>query len=62
MKKNRLIPNLKLLYLTRHPLMNAISFFNRNKIFEKDNFGLNFNKNKFKISDLDLFEKYLWMG
>ena len=60
-KTTELIPDLKLLYLTRHPLMNAISFYNRNKIFEKDNFGLNFNKNNFKISDLDLFEKYLWM-
>lgn len=39
---------------------NAISFFNRKKNFEKDNFKLGFKKNIFKIKDLELFEKYLW--
>ena len=56
-----MIPNTKILYLTRHPLRNAISFFNRKKNFERDNFNLNFKKNIFKINNLDLFEKYLWM-
>ncbi len=55
------IPNLKVLYLTRHPLTSAISFYNRKKIFEKDNFRLNYKKNIFKINDLNLFDKYLWM-
>lgn len=54
-------PNAKILYLTRNPLTNAVSFFNRKKIFEKDNFDLNFKKNFFKIKDLDKFEKYLWI-
>ena len=49
------------MYLTRHPLKNAISFFNRNKNFEMDNFNLDFKKNIFKIGKIDTFEKYLWM-
>ena len=57
----QLNPSAKILYLTRNPLANAVSFFNRNKIFEKDNFDLDFKKNIFKIKNLDKFEKYLWI-
>ena len=46
----QLNPSAKILYLTRNPLANAVSF-NRNKIFEKDNFDLDFKKifSKLKI-------------
>ncbi len=54
-------PGVKILYLTRNPLFNALSFFNRKKIFEKDNYKLNFKKNIFKVKNLDQFEKYLWI-
>ncbi len=60
-KTIELYPDAKILYLTRNPLINAISFFNRKKIFEKDNYKLDFKKNIFKIQDLDKFEKYLWI-
>jgi len=60
-KTIEMMPDLKILYLTRDPLTTAISFYNRNKFFEKDNFKLNFKKNIFKINELDLFEKYLWI-
>ena len=56
-KTIELLPNIKLLYLTRHPLKNSISFYNRNKNFEKDNFDLNFEKNIFKLRNIDIFSK-----
>jgi hypothetical protein len=59
----KIIPNLNILYLFRNPIVNARSFVNRNKNFNKDNFLPNFKKTIFKtdLESLSDFEKYLWV-
>jgi len=55
-------PNMKILYLYRNPIINAKSFLNRKKNFQKDNFLPSFLKTQFNINieSLNEFEKYLW--